>query len=69
MSAETAGSFMTVPEFARRIGVSERMGYELVERQEVGHHKHGNTIRIPASEVAAYLARTFVPAKPKEAAA
>lgn len=64
-NAEAEG-FLTVPQFAARIGVSERMAYELVERRRVGHHRHGGAIRVTEADALAYLARTYVPAEPEE---
>lgn len=61
-SVEAEG-FLTVPQFAALIGVKERMAYLLVERKRVGHHRHDGAIRIPETDAAAYLARTYVPAE------
>lgn len=66
MSAEAVGRFLTVAEFAETVRLSPRKVYALLASREVAHNVHGDTYRIPESEVPAYLARTFVPAKPGE---
>lgn len=67
---------LTPAEVAKRLGVSPKFVYELCEipveiidgvrielDPELGHNRFGRRILIPETEVDAFLARTFVPAK------
>ena len=63
MSAETVpeGPFVSVAEFAKRSGISLGKAYALLRAGDVGYLPSPN--RIPEAEVAAYLAREFIPAR------
>ncbi|MEU5155188.1 helix-turn-helix domain-containing protein [Glycomyces sp. NPDC021274] len=63
---------LTPAETAKRLGVSRHAVYDMCavedrdgnpRQPELGHNRIGSRIVIPAPEVDALLARTFVPAK------
>lgn len=67
------GRRLSVAEVASRLGLSRPQVHAMCREGVFGHNRYGDgqrqTIRIPEAEVDAYLARTFVPAKPEGAVA
>jgi excisionase family DNA binding protein len=59
---------LSVAEVASRLGLSRSQIHAMCREGAFGHNRYGEgrrqTTRIPEAEVDAYLARTFVPAKP-----
>lgn len=69
MDAVAADEQMLTPaQVKARTGLSLAKVYGLLRAGELAHHRHGDTYRIPEPDLAAYLARTYVPAKTESAA-
>jgi excisionase family DNA binding protein len=50
--------FLTVPEVARELGISERSVWRLIEMGELSPHRFGAATRIKREELDAYVERS-----------
>jgi excisionase family DNA binding protein len=69
MSADNDGTAHTAEQVATRLGVSLGKVYGLLKSGELGHYRIGDRYLIPTADLAAYIARVYVPAKPEGAVA
>jgi excisionase family DNA binding protein len=55
--------FLTVPQVAQELGISERSVWRLIEDEELPAHDFGSSTRVKRSDLDAYIARSKRPAK------
>ena len=60
---------LTPTQVSQRTGLSLAKVYRLIKSGALGHFDHGDTYRIPEPDLAAYLARKYVPARIEGSAA